>query len=63
MKQIGEFGDKILPNINENTTCFGRLKKKKTKETVKREQEKEGGWSRKAERNSDCGIWNTKCVF
>lgn len=38
-------------------------KKKKTKETVKREQEREGGWSRKAERNSDCGIWNTKCVF
>ena len=33
------------------------------KETVKKEQEKEGGWSRKAERNSDCGIWNTKCVF
>ena len=39
------------------------FKKKKTKETVKREQEREGGWSRKAERNSDCGIWNTKCVF
>lgn len=38
-------------------------KKIQSKKTVRREQDREGVWSRTEERHSDCGASNLKCVY